>query len=431
MDDESVAFSPKELRRLQCMQSLAAGPLTQAQAALTLNTSERHVRRLFKRFREQGPAGVISGHRGKPSPNRFADALRAKALDLIRARYCDFGPTFAAEKLREQHGVNMSTESVRQLMIGAQLWQRKTRKRRAHPSRQRRPRFGELIQIDGSPHDWFEDRGPRCTLIVFIDDATSKLLGLRFAPAETTWAYFDVARATIERFGRPLAYYSDKHGIFRINDSKTETQERYTQFGRAMRQLDIELICANSPQAKGRVERANRTLQNRLLKELRLRGISNIQDANAFLAEFTADYNRRFSVEPRTPEDAHRPCEGIDLEHVFSIHTAHRVSKNLIVQHENARYHITQPNRARRLQHAEVTACTNRAGNVTLRHQGNMLQFERLPDIERNGQVADRKAVAAHLDAVTRKSHKPAANHPWSHYQRQPGASATETGQFN
>ncbi len=424
MDERYVAFSPKELRRLEAMQSLAAGSLTQAQAGITLQTSERQVRRLYRRFRERGARGVLSAHRGKRSPNRRCDELREKALELIRTRYPDFGPTFAAEKLREEHHLEISTESVRQLMIGAALWSVKARRRTSHPSRQRRPRFGELVQIDGSPHNWFEERGPRCTLIVFIDDATSKLLGLRFVPAETTWAYFDLARLTIERFGKPLAYYSDKHSIFRINDSTTESEERYSQFGRAMQQLDIELICANSPQAKGRVERANRTLQNRLLKELRLRAISTIDGANAFVDTFIQDYNQRFGVEPLSSENAHRVLtDPSELDDIFTIQTTRRISKNLIVQHQNARYHIIEPECVRRLQHAQVQVCIDRAGAVTIRHHEHALHFQPLPEIQRNGEIADRKALEVTLDAKTRGPHKPAANHPWKRFQRRLAAS--------
>ena len=230
--DTSVAFSPKELRRLQTLQSLAARSLTQAQAAAVLRTRERQVRRLSQRFRRSGPKGVLSGHRGQSSANRLSEQTRAKAVEWVADRYADFGPTFAAEKLREEHGITRGRESLRQLMIAAGLWHSKISKPRRHPTRQRRPWFGELVQIDGSPHAWFEDRGPRCTLLVFIDDATSRLLGWRFAAAETTWAYFDLARQTVEQFGKPPAYYSDKHSIFRINDPTSESDEQFTQFAR-------------------------------------------------------------------------------------------------------------------------------------------------------------------------------------------------------
>jgi hypothetical protein len=424
---ETLSLSPKEVRRLQAMQSLRDGSITQVQAAVALSTSERQVRRIYRRFREQGPKGVVSGHRGKPAGNRLSTALADRVIDIMRSNYHDFGPSFANEKLRGVHGITMSTESLRRLMIQAQLWTPKRAKRRAHPPRHRRPRVGELVQIDGSPHDWFEERGPRCTLIVFIDDASSRLLGLRFAHAETTWAYFDLARESMRRYGKPLAYYSDKHGIFRIN-TPSESDTQLSQFGRALNELDIELICANSPQAKGRVERANRTLQDRLIKELRLQTISDMDAANAFLPAFIEEFNKRFAVEPYSQEDAHRPIgKDEDLDAVFSLQYERRISKNLIVQHDRQRYFIEEPAQARRLQHARVTVCERRDGTISIRRAGEALSFKLLPTHAPNGGILDRKTLTAHLDEQSppaRVPHRPAANHPWRAYQRRPSTPA-------
>ena len=222
---------------------------------------------------------------------------RAQVARLIRTQYGDFGPTLAAEKLHERHEHRLSAETLRQWMIADGLWQPKSRKRaRIHPRRPRRPCRGELVQIDGSPHDWFEGRGPRCTLIVFIDDAAGELMALRFAPAETTWAYMQTLQAYLNQHGRPVALYSDKHSIFRINHPEHEGE--LTQFSRALKTLDIAPIHANTPQAKGRVERANQTLQDRLVKEMRLRAISDIDTANTFLRAFIEHYNQRFAVAP-------------------------------------------------------------------------------------------------------------------------------------
>ncbi len=222
---------------------------------------------------------------------------RAQVARLIRTQYGDFGPTLAAEKLHERHEHRLSAETLRQWMIADGLWQPKSRKRaRIHPRRPRRPCRGELVQIDGSPHDWFEGRGPRCTLIVFIDDAAGELMALRFAPAETTWAYMQTLQAYLNQHGRPVALYSDKHSIFRINHPEHEGE--LTQFSRALKTLDIAPIHANTPQAKGRVERANQTLQDRLVKEMRLRAISDIDTANTFLPAFIEHYNQRFAVAP-------------------------------------------------------------------------------------------------------------------------------------
>ena len=258
---ELLSMSHPELARLEACQRLQAGLLTQAEAARQLALSERHVRRLLSRYRRVGPAGLQSRRRGRPSNRRVPADRLSRAIELVRERYPDFGPTFANEKLREVHDLHLSTETLRQAMITAGLWQAKRKPhRQVHVPRERRPCFGELVQIDGSPHDWFEGRAMRCSLIVFIDDASSALLALRFVPVESTWAYFEVLRDYLADYGRPLALYSDRHSIFRAATSESAIRKD-TQFGRALKDLDIELLCANSPQAKGRVERANRTLQ--------------------------------------------------------------------------------------------------------------------------------------------------------------------------
>jgi hypothetical protein len=226
--------------------------------------------------------------------------MRTLALSIIRERYADFGPTLAAEKLAAHHGCSLSRETLRGWMIADGLWtDRRHRLPSPHQPRRRRECLGELVQIDGSEHAWFEGRGPMCTLLAFIDDATSRLMVLRFVPSESTFDYFRATRAYLEAHGKPVAFYSDKHNIFRVNNG--EGGDRVTQFGRALSELSIDIICANSPQAKGRVERAFGTLQDRLVKELRLAGISTIDVANAWLPGFIAEHNARFGRAPRTP----------------------------------------------------------------------------------------------------------------------------------
>lgn len=270
-----------------------------------LDLSLRQVKRLCKGYKEAGASALASKRRGRPSNNRLPAQATAKARGLLRANYYDFGPTLAHEKLSETHGLRLSVESVRQLMISEGLWKpRRARQAVIHQLRERRSRVGELIQIDGSPHDWFEGRAPRCTLLVMVDDATSRLMHMQFVEAETTFNYFEAVRAYIARHGKPRAFYSDKFSVFRVNIPAALTGTGLTQFGRAMKELGIELICAHSPQAKGRVERANQTLQDRLVKELRLRAISSVGAANAYLPEFIADFNSRFAVSPRSGEDA-------------------------------------------------------------------------------------------------------------------------------
>src|SRR3954465_6667058 len=276
-----VLMSKAELSRVDTLARVDRGELPVAEAASLLGLSGRQVFRLLARFRAEGAAGLASRRRGRPSNRRLPEAVREAALAVVRERYADFGPTLAAEKLAELHDVRLSRETLRQWMSEAGLWvPRKARRGRVHQPRHRRDCLGELVQIDGCQHPWFEDRGPPCTLLVFVDDATSRLMHLRFVPAESAFAYMAATRAYVEAHGKPVAFYSDKHGVFRATHPAASRApppaaargDGVTQFGRALAELDVDIICANSPQAKGRVERAHKTLQDRLGKELRVGG---------------------------------------------------------------------------------------------------------------------------------------------------------------
>src|SRR5689334_9103405 len=303
-----VLMSEAELSRVDTLARVDRGELPVAAAASLLGLSARQVFRLLRRFRAEGAAGLASRRRGRPSNRRLPAAVREAALAVVRERYADFGPTLAAEKLAELHDIRLSRETLRRWMSEAGLWvPRKARRGRVHQPRHRRDCLGELVQIDGCQHHWFEDRGPPCTLLVFVDDATSRLMHLRFVPAESAFAYMAATRAYVEAHGKPVAFYSDKHGIFRVNHPDAAGGDGTTQFGRALHELNVAIICANSPQAKGRVERAHKTLQDRLVKELRLAGIGTVEAANAFLPAFMADDNARFAKAPRLAEDLHRP----------------------------------------------------------------------------------------------------------------------------
>ncbi len=258
-------MSDKELARFEVLRDLDHERLTAQAAADILGLSRRQALRLFKAYRTCGVDGLISKQRGRPSNRRKPDDVRVEALAIIRERYADFGPTLAAEKLRELHDICLGRETVRLWMAEAGIWAtRKKRRSKVYQPRYRRDCVGELIQIDGSEHRWFEDRGPMCTLLVFIDDATSRLMHLQFVETESTFSYFAATKAYLEAHGKPVAFYSDKHSVFRVAKPGV-TGDGMTQFGRALNRLKIE-ICANSSQAKGRVERANKTLQDRLVE---------------------------------------------------------------------------------------------------------------------------------------------------------------------
>ena len=335
MSKGEVRLSMREADRAGVIRQVVEKRLGRREAASRLGLSERQVGRLAARYRDRGAAGLVSGHLGKRSNNAIDAAVRREVPELVRERYGDFGPTFAREKLVEDHGHRLSAETLRKWMIADGLWRAKARREpRSHPSRPRRECFGDLVQIDGSPHDWFKGRGPACTLIVYVDDATTRLLATRFFGEETTEAYMRTTRAHLEAHGRPVAYYSDRYGVFRVN--RRDREGELTQFGRALRTLDIASIHAHSPQAKGRVERANRTLQDRLVKEMRLRGIDDMAAGNAYLPEFMADFNRRFAVAPRNAEDAHREVlhDAGELDLILCEQHVRKLTKNLAISFE-------------------------------------------------------------------------------------------------
>jgi len=421
-----IALSYAELDRVSVIQSVIDRQTTQQQAALALKLSVRQVKRLTRLYRDHGAAGFASRRRGQRPGNAINDDIRQQALATLKQRYGDFAPTFAHEKLTELHGFKFSVETLRQWMMADGLWKGKRRKQASiHPSRPRRSRRGEMVQIDGSPHDWFEGRGPNCTLIVFIDDATSELLSLRFSPTETTQAYMETLRDYLNEHGRPAALYSDKHSIFRVN--RPDKEDVLTQFTRALKTLDIEPIHANSPQAKGRVERANKTLQDRLVKEMRLNNIDSIEQANEYVHTFIADYNRRFAVAAQNLEDAHRAVLHGDAELglILSGHHTRKLSKNLTLQFRNTEYQLQGHGNGYRLRGAAVTVFESFDGRVTLVHKGQELTYRTLQKGEAAVTLADEKTVRSHVELALQRQQqqpdwKPAPDHPW----RQPLNSA-------
>jgi Helix-turn-helix domain len=302
-----MTMSERDLQRIEVLTEVLNGRRTVAAAAAVLALSVRQTFRLLARYQAHGGSALLHKARGRPSNRRWHPGLREYALELIRTRYRDFGPTLATKVLRDQHALQVGRETLRRWMIEDGLWLSRKQRRSYHPPRLRRECYGELIQIDGSQHRWFEDRGELCTLLVFIDDATGRLMQLRFVPCENTEAYFAALRGYLETHGCPVAFYSDQHTVFRINKAERKGGQGMTQFGRALAELNIELLCANSSQAKGRVEQVNRTLQDRLVKELRLAQVCDLEAGNAFLPGFLARFNERFALPPARPENVHRP----------------------------------------------------------------------------------------------------------------------------
>ena len=401
MRSETITMTLREVDRMRMVQAVCEGHLRQTLAAERLGMTARQVRRLVRRYQAEGPIGLVNRLRGQPSNRRMPAERAQSALELIRAHYADFGPTLATEKLHERHGLTLAKESVRQIMIATGLWiPRKLRPPVVHQPRQRRSALGELIQIDGCDHHWFEDRGPPCTALVFVDDATSRLMQLSFVPAESTFSYFGATRAYLEQHGKPMAFYSDKAGIFRVNRPSATGGDGHTQFARALYELGILVMCANTPQAKGRVERAHQTLQDRMVKEFRLEGVSTPAAANAFAERFMADYNARFGQFPRRTEDAHRPLRPEEnLDRIFTWREPRSVSRNLTVQYDKRLYLLTDSALARRFIGKYVEVWEYPDGRIEVRGAGQSLPYEiydRLSEIDQ-GAIVDNKRLGAAL----------------------------------
>lgn len=334
-----VEMSERELRRAEVLASVMAGRLTVTAAAEVMGITRRQAHRLVLRFTADGAAGLRHHARGRPSNRLLGPHIRQLAMAYVTESYSDFGPSFASEMLLERHGLSVSRETLRKWMSEDGLWLSRKQRRQFHQPRIRREHFGELVQIDGSEHRWFEDRGPRCTLIVFIDDATGRLVALRFVQSESAFAYFEALKGYLASYGRPLAFYSDKHSIFRVSKPHAQSGQGMTQFGRALSELSIEILCANSSQAKGRVERVNRTLQDRLVKELRLEEISTIKAANAYLPGFIGRFNERFASAPARPNDLHRPLERnpAQLDTILAWREQRYVTQQLALSYDSKR----------------------------------------------------------------------------------------------
>jgi hypothetical protein len=385
-----LSMSRTEIDRVHVLRDVVGERITVREAAQLMRVTPRQIFRLLKAYRAGGPAALISKKRGKPSNRAYPALVRSEALALIKANYPDFGPTLAAEKLSERHGLHFGVETVRRWMLTDGIWQdRRQRLKRVYQPRYRRDCVGELIQIDGSEHWWFEDRGPQCTLLVFIDDATSRLMHLRFVETESTFDYFAAASAYLQRYGKPIAFYSDKHATFRVNKVGATGGDGMTQFGRALHELNIDIICANAPQAKGRVERANGTLQDRLVKELRLAGISTIDAGNAFLPAFMEDYNRRFAKAPFSEKDMHRAlAEHDNLEDAFAWKEERTVSQSLTLQYDKVLF-ILEPNEiTTSLSRQRVMVYDYPDGRLVIKHKGRALPYRTFDKVRQVDQAA-------------------------------------------
>jgi transposase len=370
-------MSQKEVQRLAVVQQVLQGKLSQAQAAASLRLSVRQIKRLCRRVREQGPQGLISQRRGVPSNRCIAVSVREHFMGIVERSYADFGPRLAHEYLAREHGFTHSIETLRGWMQSAGLWQAKRRRaQRVHCLRPRRPCVGELVQIDGSHHDWFEGRAPKCCLIAFIDDASGRVQAARLSQQETTQDYLVLLREYVQAHGVPAALYSDRHAIFTKHDPEDVV---LTQFERALLQLDIEGICARTPQAKGRVERLFQTLQDRLVKAMRLQGICTMEQANAWLAGYLREHNARFAVTPADENDAHRPWidSAGQLARICALHHQRSLSNQLSCQFEGDILQVEPGQSHAPRGKATVDIAEHADGSLELLYRGQVLRYRR------------------------------------------------------
>jgi transposase len=383
---ETLAMSERERRRLEVFSRVGRGELTLRKASELLKLSYRQTKRSYGRYRAEGDGGVVHRLRGRASNRGTDEEKKARVLKLYQEKYWDFGPTLAVEYLAREDGEVVGVETLRGWLKGAGLWQPRRRRPEHRRWRARREHCGELVQLDGSHHDWFEGRRAWAVLMVLIDDATNRTYA-RFFEGETTEASFETFRRYVERYGLPHAVYPDKAGIYRTTrdatvDETLANEPPATQFGRAMRELGVELILANSPQAKGRVERRNAVFQDRLVKAMRLKNLSDLESANAYLEEeFLDELNAKFKFLPTQPADLHRRVpRGVKLERILAFQEERVVQKDWTIRWRNRWFQLTESNRKLSLVNRKVTVCEQLDGTIVLLFGKREVAWEELPE---------------------------------------------------
>lgn len=408
-----IMATQRELKRLHIVQKVLEGSMKQVEAGELLSLSVRQIRRLVTRVRGEGAHGVVHRLRGRESNKKLPQEVKDRVLQLYQRHYEGFGPTLAQEKLQDRDGICISDETLRTWLIGAGLWKKRRKGRQHRQWRPRKDRYGEMIQMDGSHHDWFEGRGPSCVLMGYIDDATGKVFG-RFYEYEGTIPAMDSFRRYIRKHGLPMSLYMDKHTTYKSTRKPTveeelSSTEPTSEFGRALKELGVNLIHANSPQAKGRVERLFNTLQDRLVKEMRLRGISSIAEANEFLREYLPIYNRRFGKKAAQRENLHRPVpKGLDLDRTLCIKTERTLRNDFTIAHDRKLYQIEEMITTKKLMVEEYTN-----GSIAIWCRGRRMKFKQIAiRPERPQKPPHAPVVPAETTAVS-----PPKDHPWRNFR--------------
>lgn len=377
MREDILIMSQKEVERLQIIEKILGKEINQQKAAGILRLTDRQVRRMVKRIRAEGNKGIVHRLRGREGNRRINRKIRDRIIGAYRKTYEGFGPRLASEKLLEREKIRVHEETLRLWLIEEGLWKkRKGRQEKKRSWRARKDHYGEMVQMDGSHHDWLEGRGPKLVLMGYIDDATNRVCG-KFYDYEGTQPAFDSLKGYVKKNGLPRSIYLDKHATYKINKAQRykewpfRDEEELTQFARGCRQLGIELIYANSPQAKGRIERLFETFQDRLVKELRLEGARTLKEANHVLARYLPKFNKKFALAARRPGNLHRSVLGVDLDEILSIQREHVLRNDRTFIHQKQRYQVLDRTRADRIKVYEYLN-----GRMAVKHGKNRLAYK-------------------------------------------------------
>jgi len=404
-EKDSIMLRQRELKRLHVLHKVLEGRLTQTEAAALVSLTDRQLRRIVKRIRKEGDKGICHKARGKPSNRRLPSKLKKRIVHLYHKTYTDFGPTLFTEKLEEREGITISHETARTWLMEEGAWELHRRHRAHRQWRERKDHYGAMLQMDGSHHDWFEGRGPACVFMGYIDDATGRVYG-KFYGYEGTIPAMDSFKKYIGKYGLPMSVYLDKHTTYKspaeptLEDELNGT-EPLSEFGRALAELGVELIHAHSPQAKGRIERLFNTLQDRLVKEMRLEGISTMEEANKFLVSYLPWYNRRFAVQPKKKENLHRRPKGLDLDTILCMKIERTLKNDNTIQHNRKLYQIED-----RLRTKRVMVEDRIDGTMRIRYNGVCVSFHEI--MQRPVREQKEPPFCSRSTA-----HTPSAGHPW------------------
>ncbi len=405
-----IMIRQKELKRLHVIHRVLNGEITQAEASDILSISGRQTRRIISRIRQEGDIGIVHKSRGKESNRKLPKKLTDRVVYLYQQKYQGFGPTLFCEKLAELEDIHISDETARKWLIEAGHWEKGRKKRQHRRWRQRKEHYGEMLQMDGSHHDWFEGRGTECVLMAYIDDATNRVY-CRFYEYEGTIPAMDSFKRYIKKYGIPMSIYFDKHTTYKSPAKPTieeeiNGEEPLSEFGRALEELGVERIYAYSPQAKGRIERLFKTLQDRLIKEMRLKGIKSVKEANKFLKTYLPKYNKKFSLKAYKTEDLHMPVpEGIDLDAILCIKTARTVRNDNTISYQKELYQIEE------VMAGKIVTVTERIdGTMRMYYQGRNLKFRQI-------KVRPERPQKQKVKTRQRAVYIPPADHPWRKFK--------------